>query len=292
MAGLIVVGVDGSAPAMAAVEWAAQDAARGGAALKIVHVHDTGAGVPPLSLVSPADEPGGSVAGHAREVLTAAAQRARDRAPGIEITTDLAAGKAVERLKSESERADTLVVGSRGIGGFAGLVLGSAGLGLAGHAAGPVVVVRAPSRTVHDVIVVGFDGSEHSEAALDYAFTQARRRGARLRAVYAWQPPVLSAYALGYSLVPDGLFEESADSVRRRLEPWREKHPDVELEESAVHGHPVPVLSDASRRADLVVVGSHGRGGFGSAVLGSVSHGVLHRAHCPVAVVRPRSDRR
>jgi nucleotide-binding universal stress UspA family protein len=289
MAGLIVVGVDGSAPAMAAVEWAAEDAARRDAALKIVHVHDVWAGVAPLPKVG---GPGGSATEHAREMLAAAAQRARDRAPGVEITTDLAAGTVVETLKSESERADTIVIGSRGVGGFAGLVLGSVGLALAGHAAGPVVVVRAPARTVYGMIVVGFDGSEYSEAALEYAFAQARLRGARLRAVYAWQMPTLSAYALGYSPVLEGLFEDEARTARQRLAPWREKYPDVEVEESAVCDHPVPVLSNASRQADLVVVGSRGRGGFGSAVLGSVSHGVLHRAHCPVAVVRAGQEER
>ncbi|MEU6998694.1 universal stress protein, partial [Nonomuraea sp. NPDC046570] len=81
---------------------------------------------------------------------------------------------------------------------------------------------------------------------------------------------------------------EESEAARQRLIPWRVKHPDVQMNESAVCEHPVSALAEASRTADLVVVGSRGLGGFASAVLGSVSHGILHHAHCPVAVVRPR----
>ncbi|WP_440106354.1 universal stress protein [Streptosporangium sp. H16] len=288
MTGLIVVGTDGSAPATAAVEWAAEDATRSGAALRIVYVREPWNTLILLSGIG--EEKDSTEYGH--RVLATAAQRARDRTSDIKITTALATGAVVERLKSESERADALVIGSRGIGGFAGLVLGSVGLGLAGHAAGPLVVVRAPVRTARGVIVAGFDGSEHSQAALEYAFARARQRGSRLRAVCAWQMPMLSPYALGYSPVLEGVFADKAETARRLLAPYREKYPDVTVEESIVCDHPVRVLSDASRQADLVVVGSRGLGGFGSAVLGSVSHGVLHRAHCPVAIVRPRSDER
>ncbi|GIH96299.1 universal stress protein [Planobispora siamensis] len=289
MTGLIVVGVDGSAPATAALDWASEEAARRGAALKIVHVHEPWAAATPFFRAGVADDP---AAGYGRETLEAAERRACERAPAIEITTDLATGAVVERLKAESEGADELVIGSRGLGGFAGLVLGSVGLALAGHAAVPVVVVRTAARTAHGVIVAGFDGSEHSEAALEYAFTQARLRGCRLRAVHAWQMPMVSPYALGYSPVVKGLYRDEAEVVRQYLAPWREKYPDIEVEEAAVCDHPVRALSDASRRADLVVVGSRGLGGFGAAVLGSVGHGVLHRAHCPVAVVRPREEER
>ncbi len=288
MTGLIVVGTDGSGPATAAVEWAAEDAARSGAALRIVYVREPWNALVLLSGIGEENDP----AEYGHRVLAAAAQRARDRTSDIKITTALAIGAVVERLKSESQRADALVIGSRGVGGFAGLVLGSVGLGLAGHAAGPLIVVRAPGRTAHGVIVAGFDGSEHSQAALEYAFARARWRGARLRAVCAWQMPMLSPYALGYSPVLEGVFADEAETARRLLAPYREKYPDVAVEESTVCDHPVRVLSDASRQADLVVVGSRGLGGFGSAVLGSVSHGVLHRAHCPVAVVRPRSGER
>ncbi|GAT69520.1 universal stress protein UspA [Planomonospora sphaerica] len=288
MTGQIVVGIDGSASASAAVEWAADAAGCSGAALKIVHVREPWAMTAPVVRSQGIEE---SLAGYAESLLAAAAGRARERAPGVTVTSARVTGAVAERLRTEAERAEALVIGSRGTGGFAGLVLGSVALSLAGHAVCPVVVVRAPARTVHGVIVVGFDDSGCSQAAVEYAFVQARLRRCRLRALHAWRMPLLAPYALGYAPEQEleGLFREEAEATRRHLAAWREKYPDVEVEESVVHGHPIPVLSDASREADLVVVGSHGRSGFGAVLLGSVGHGVLHRAHCPVAVVGPQT---
>ncbi|WP_031171695.1 universal stress protein [Streptosporangium roseum] len=287
MSGQIVVGVDGSAPATAALEWAADDAARKGATLKIVCVREPWAGDFPFHAA-----PGLSdvLREHCDEVLAAAAARARRRAPGIDVITDQVIGAVVERLKSESETADTLVLGSRGSGGFAGLVLGSVGMGVVGHAAGPVVIVRQAAQSVHGEIAVGYDGSAHAAAALEYAFEQARLRDARLHVVHAWHTPAFASRATAYTDLLQETFESESHVTRQRLVLWRDKHPDVSVRESILWGHPVPALTDASRSADLVVVGSRGLGNLGSALLGSVSHGLLHRAHCPVAVVRPRQE--
>ncbi|MFI7046788.1 universal stress protein [Streptosporangium sandarakinum] len=285
MTGLIVVGADGSASATAAVEWAALDAARTGAALRVVHVREPwAAAFPPAGTGLSEDVR----TRYCQDVLDAAVGRARECAPEVEVTGAVVAGAVVERLRDEAERADEVVIGNRGAGGFAELLLGSVGLGLAGHAPGPVVVVRAPARTAHGTVVVGFDGSEHSEAALGHAFAQARLRGARLRVVHGWRAPVIPSHTFDYASLLEDSFQEEVRTARQRLEPWREKYADVEVAESAVLTHPVPLLTEESRDADLVVVGARGLGGFGSAVLGSVSHGVLHHAHCPVAVVRPR----
>lgn len=289
MAGKIVVAVDGSPSATAAVEWAADDAVRKEAALKIVHVREVWAHDFPFHQVPGFNE---SLSEHCEGVVAAAADSVRERIPGIDVTTALLTGAVIEQLTNESTGADEVVLGSRGMGGFAGLVLGSVGLGVAGHAAGPVVIVRGLQQTVHDEIVVGFDGSAHSDVALEYAFDQARLRGARLRVVYAWQMAALSPFAIGYTDVIGEAFRSESEAAQQRLAPWRLKYPEVEVVDSPVCGHPIPALSDASRQADLVVLGSRGRGAFGSAVLGSVSHGVLHRAHCPVAVVRPRKQER
>ncbi|TLP60874.1 universal stress protein [Microbispora triticiradicis] len=284
MTGLVVAAVDGSKPATAALEWAADDARRRGAALRIVHVREPWAHQYPFHAVEGfADSYGEFCEG----VLAAAAERARQVAPDLEVTTELAEGTVVETLRAASAGADALVVGSRGTGGFSGLVLGSVGLGLTGHAPVPVVVVRRPHRDEYHEVVVGFDGSPHSEAALEFAFEEARARRARVHAVYAWEAPIFSPFATGYIATMREAFEEESRSARLRLAPWREKHPDVPLVESAVFGHPVPALAEASLVADLVVVGSRGLGGVRGALLGSVSHAVLHRAHCPVAVVRP-----
>lgn len=279
----VVVGFDGSEAAYRALDWAAHDAASRGLPLRIVQVRE------PWTAEHPFTAAGGrpTLTERCTAVLEAAADRARDRVPGLEVTTAMVTGAVIDRLKSESKIADTVVLGSRGMGGFAGLVLGSVGLALAGHAYGPVVIVRAPAREKSGEIVVGYDGSADAEAALEFALRHAVAEGARVRVEYAQQAPVVAAQPAGYGPVPPGGL---TGEISQRLAPWREKYPGVELVESLVVGHPVPALARASRRADLVVVGSRGLGGFASAVLGSVSHGVLHRAHCPVAVVRARGN--
>ncbi|GGL13693.1 universal stress protein [Sphaerisporangium melleum] len=285
MYGLVTVAVDGSTSALAAVDWVADDAARSGKAVRVVHVREPWAGEYPFHRVEGFDQ---SMTDYCEGVLAKAAARVAERAPGVKVTTELATGAVVERLKDESGRTDVLVLGSRGMGGFTGLVVGSVGIGLAGHAAGPVVIVRGPLGEEHGEIIVGVDGSPHSEAALEFAFEQAKLRGARLHAVHAWAMPAFSPLAAGYTDVFKDVFESATRQAGQWLAAWRQEHPEVTVAETVVCGHPTPALVEASEKADLVVVGSRGLGGFKGAVLGSVGHGVLHGAHCPVAIVRPR----
>ncbi|MFI9847034.1 universal stress protein [Nonomuraea sp. NPDC051941] len=275
MAGHIVVGVDGSAPATAAVEWAAADAQRRGLAVRIVHVCE--------------QWPHSESTEYCAGALEAAAGRARELTRSMQVTTEMLKGNVIADLIAESRSADSLAVGSRGLGGFAGMVLGSVSLGVAGHAAGPVVVVRAPSALQHDRVVVGYDGSGHSEAAMAYAIEQARARGAQLHVVSAWQVPAFASYGVTYSSLLEDIVREETHTARERVTPWRERNPDLVISDEQPCEHPVKALVDAARTADLVVVGSRGLSGFASAVLGSVSHGVLHHVSCPVAVVRPRA---
>ncbi|PZG10080.1 universal stress protein [Nonomuraea aridisoli] len=262
----IVVGYDGSAPAVAAVEWAAADARRRELDLRIVHVGE------------PTEESAG--------MLEAAAARARPLTGGLAVTTESRTGNVVGELIAASSQADTLVVGSRGLGGFTGMVAGSVSMGVAGHAHAPVVVVRGPRVVEYGRVVVGYDGSEQAEAAMEFAVEQARARLAQLHVVTAWQVPVPAPYAPAY----DDLIEEAVraelEAARARVEPWRERNPGLVITDDQPRDHPVPALTRISETADLVVVGSHGRGGLAAAVLGSVSHGVLHHVTCPVAVVR------
>ncbi|MER7134123.1 universal stress protein [Streptosporangium saharense] len=279
----VVVGTDGSPSAETAVGWAAEDAARRGGALRIVHVREDWRRGTPQELEE-------TLEGEATGVLEAAADLARGRAPGVTVTTSLETGKPVEVLRREAEGAEQLVIGSRGRGGFAGLLLGSVSLSLAGHVDTPVVVVRGEEHEERGEILVGFDGSPESEAALEYAFEEAARRGARLRALHGWQLPVMAVGSVAYTpLIEDisGTEERLATEI---LAPWRERYPGVEVRQAVLFEHPVLALNEASATADLVVVGSRGLGGFGSAVLGSVSHGVLHHAACPVAVVRAKTE--
>jgi nucleotide-binding universal stress UspA family protein len=279
MSRFVVVGVDGSKAAAVALDWAVDDAARRGLALRVVLVRQ------PWAAEHPRSGDHESRTEQCHRLLDAAADRARARSPGLETTTALVTGAVIERLRTESETADTVVIGSRGLGGFAGLVLGSAGLGLAGHTHGPLVIVRGPAHASYGEVVVGFDGSSGSDAAIAYALEQARARGARLHAIYGRPYPITAPHPAGFGpLPPDAL------DLEERLSSWRERYPEVEVVGSVVPGHPAPVLADASRSADLVVLGSRGLGGLAAAVLGSVSHAVLHRAHCPVAVI-PTPDR-
>ncbi|GGS97722.1 universal stress protein [Nonomuraea spiralis] len=271
----IVAGVDGSPSSTAAVEWAAADARRRGLPLRIVHVCEQWS-------------QGVEGSRYCAGALEAAAARARELGGDVEVSAELLAGNVIEALADESAAADSLVLGSRGMGGFAGMVLGSVGMAVAGHAAGTVVIVRGAADARHGLVVVGHDGSEGSQAAMAYAVEQARTRSARLHVVYAWQPPVVSPYWAAYSRLLADSYEEEQRMARARVTPWRGANPDIVITDEQVHGHPVAALTEASAMADLVVLGSRGLGGFSSAVLGSVSHGVLHHAHCPVAVVRPR----
>ncbi|TMR18657.1 universal stress protein [Nonomuraea zeae] len=277
MRGRIVVGTDGSASSTAAVEWAVADAQRRGLPLRIVHVCEQWSR-------------GMDSSEYCAGALEAAADRARDLSRDVEVSTEMLAGNVIEALIGESVSAESLVLGSRGLGGFAGMVLGSVGLSVAGHAVGPVVIVRGPVVVPHDQIVVGDDGSEGSRQAVAYAVEQARARHARLHVVYAWQEAVVSTYWAAYSLLLADTFQEEADAARARVAPWREANPDVVITDEQVRDHPVAALIKAAATADLAVVGSRGLGGFRSAVLGSVSHGVLHHVACPVAVVRPRGE--
>ncbi|MGW4409783.1 universal stress protein [Nonomuraea sp. NPDC004702] len=276
----IVVGVDGSVPATGAVEWAAADARRRGLDLRLVHVG-------PQWLHEANAE-------HCARLLAEAADRARALAGDVKVTTELLSGNVAGELIRESATARGVVLGSRGLGGFAGMTVGSVSLAVAGHASGPVVVVRAPAAAPaeHGRVVVGYDGSQDAQAAMEYAVEQARARGARLHVVSAWQMPVFSPYAVTYNSLIEDLMREETGAARERVVPWREANPDLVVTDEQPCAHPVTALMQAAGSADLVVVGSRGRGGFASAVLGSVSHGVLHHVTCPVAVVRPGAEER
>ncbi|MEV0628964.1 universal stress protein [Nonomuraea wenchangensis] len=277
MTGPVMVAVDGSAPAAAAVEWAAADAQQRGLALRIVHVCER-------------RPPGQDGLEPCEETLAVARDRALALTRDVEVEAALLTGDVVEALLAESASvsADSVVLGSRGLGGFAGMLLGSVGMGVAGHAAGPVVIVRETSVVRHGRVVVGDDGSEQAAAAVAYGIEQARARRVTLHLVCAWQSPVYSPYAAAFDTLTQEGYEYLTRAAAERAAAWRESDPDVRITDAQVHGHPVNALIEAGRAADLVVVGSRGRGGFASALLGSVGHAVLHRLTCPVAVVRPR----
>ncbi|SDR18684.1 universal stress protein [Thermostaphylospora chromogena] len=281
----VAVGVDGSLGSAEAVEWAVDDAVRRGLPLRIVHVADLGPyELPVRSSQTLAD----AQALNATRVLADAEMRARKRAQRLEIDTEVLNGAPVRVLREVAKRAVELVIGHRGAGGFAGALLGSVCMQVAGHAHGTVVVVRAVEETRPQEVVVGVDGSENSHPALDYAFEQARLREGALRALHAWQPPSFAFIPNLSSHELDDLRRVHQELLEEQIAPWRESHPQVGVVPDLWCAHPVEALTEASGRARLVVVGSHGRGALRGTLLGSVSRALLARAACPVAVIRPR----
>jgi nucleotide-binding universal stress UspA family protein len=281
MSDVIVVGVDGSKPGFHAVAWAADDALRMHVPLRCVCVVETWPYQVP-QVGGPEWEE--SLIANARKTLAEAEEVVRERQPAVEVSTKLMTGTPAAALREQAGDATELVVGSRGLGGFAGAVLGSVSMNVAGQVRGPVVVVKTETTTVHGEIVVGLDGSPACEPALAYAFRQAGLRGSTLRAVYAWSLPF--ALAAGFSSDFEALREAHQQVAESQLAAWRERCPQVKVIADVRCAHPVETLATAGDQADLLVVGSHGRSAIGSIVLGSVSRGVLHHARCNVAVVR------
>lgn len=279
----VVVGVDGSEGARAAVGWAADEAARRGAALRLVTAFawaaDHVVGHPGLG-----ERYREEMEAVARRDLAAAEERAA--AAGVPVTAELRVGFPIGTLAEEARHAQLLVLGSRGRGGVAGLLLGSVSAALAAHVPCPVVVVRedAPG-TTGGPVVVGIDGTSASEPATAFAFETAAARGVPLVALHSWTDLVIDPVAA--PMVDwDAVAEGERAVLEERSAGWREKFPDVVVEPQVVRDLPAHALVERSAGAQLVVVGSRGRGGAASLLLGSTSHAVLHRALCPVAVVR------
>ena len=285
----VVAGVDGSQSALAAVGWAAAEAARRRLPLRLVAAHtwpagglvgDPGLGVDPRAVLRD------MVLGN----LTAAAAAASAAASGLAVEQAEVDGDPAAVLAGESEQAELVVLGDRGLGGFTGLLLGSVAVALSARAACPVVVVRGaetdPAVPRPEPVVVGVDGSPGSTAALDFAVEAAVLRGVPLVAVHAWRDVLVDA-----TMAPlvdwDAVESDEREVLAERLAGIRTTYPDLVVRKLVVRDRPARALVDESRSAQLVVVGSRGRGGVQGLLLGSVSQQLLHHAHCPVAVVRP-----
>jgi nucleotide-binding universal stress UspA family protein len=287
----VVVGVDGSESALHAVRWAAAEAVRRGTRLRLVHAYEIPVGYPP-----------GFVDWHAlHEALAAQGRawlvRARDEveklAPGLAAEVVEVKAGAVPTLVRESAEAAVLVLGSRGLGGFTGLVVGSTAVAMAARAHCPVVVVRGPDSSTGPV-VVGVDGTPVGEAAIAFAFAEASARGADLVAVHTWTDLALeTALAGGAAALDFAPLEQQAEEVLgERLVGWQEKYPDVRITRHVSRERASRALLRHAEHAQLVVVGSRGRGGFRGLLIGSTSQHLIHHAPCVVAVVRavPEAD--
>lgn len=281
----VVAGVDGSNSAVRAVRWAAREAARRRAPLRLVAAVAAAPAMAQFAYAGAGPDPREVLLRQARTHLAHAAQATVDAAPGTEPTQELLDGFPIPRLVEESRSAQLVALGDRGLGGLTGLLLGSVAFALAAQGACPVVVVRGRTEATEGPVVVGVDGSPVSEAALAFAFEAAATRGAPLLAVHVWWDLLLDPRTLP-SLDWDAIAERERAELAERLAGWGEKYPDVAVQRLVTRDHPAQVLAEQSERAQLLVVGSRGRGALSGLLLGSVSHAVLHRAACPVAVVR------
>lgn len=281
----ILVGIDGSRSAVEAARWAAAEAARRRIGLRLV---ETFGWIPVTDDPNEEDLPPSYrdvLLDAARARLAAAAAAAGEVAAGVAVQSEVLPGYPVPRLVAESRSAQLVVVGDRGLATITGLTIGSVAAGLAAHAACPTVVVRGDGAG-GGPIVVGVDGSPTSEAALAWAFEEAAARRAPLVALHAWQDAMVDT---SVALLIDWVAEEAEQHrvLADRLAGWAAKYPDVPVERVVVLDRPAHALRERSAGAQLVVVGSRGRGGFAGAVLGSVSRSVLQHAACPVVIVRP-----
>ncbi|MFE6458038.1 universal stress protein [Streptomyces cinereoruber] len=274
----VLAGVDPRELSVAALLWAADEAARRKLGLRLVTT------VPPVHDRLPYD------AFHHRSALRTRAESAlanaedlvRELHPGLPCATELVDGAPAAVLRERAARAALVVLGSRRPNRIAEVFgEGSVALPLTACAACPVVVVRAPEPTaVHPpTLVVGVDGSASCRAAVAFAVEEASLRGARLRAVWVRPRPVLAREDADEGLA--GRRRLLAESVAGRVG----RHPEVEVVEEVVGGHPVEQLALASRSALALVVGRRGRGGYPGMRLGSTVHGLLHHAECPVVTV-------
>jgi nucleotide-binding universal stress UspA family protein len=287
----ITAGFDGTEESIAALGWAAREAVRRGLALRVVHAWRFQA----LEAVEEADPD--TQARWAREAVAAAAREIGERHPGLEVSTDALEGGPVDALVAAAADAEMLVLGSRGHGVVVGFLLGSVGQQVIVEAERPVVLVRADDKPSAEVagheIVVGQQGDpEDSAAALRFAFETAAARGATVRAVRAWTLPPLFAYSPGsLKLLDDagGLEPFEQKALAAALRPWRDRFPDVHVVEHVEMGSAGQVLLSVAGRAQLMVVGRRAHRTAVGARIGSVAHGVLHHAGCPVAVVPPAS---
>jgi nucleotide-binding universal stress UspA family protein len=283
----ITAGIDGTEESLAALGWAAREAVRRGTGLRVVHAWR----FEPYEGIDAGDRD--TQAGWARDATTETVRAVVGRHPELDVSTEVLEGAGVDVLVAAAADAELLVLGSRGHGPVVGFLLGSVGQQVIAEASRPVVLVRSGDQATAEAadreIVVGQEGDpQDSAAALRFAFETAAARGATVRAVRAWTLPPVFAYSPGSLKLLDeagGLEPYEKKALASALQPWREHFPDVPVVEHVEMGSAGQVLLSVTARAQLMVVGRRARRTAVGARIGSVAHGVLHHADCPVAVV-------
>lgn len=293
----VVVGVDGSGASLAAVKWAAKLASTRGLELEIVHGLQIaalcygGVGLAGIDVLFDAVRQDGERA------LAESRRQVEAVDKDLVVRSDMPTETPAPLLIELSRRARMVVVGATGSGGFAGMLLGTTAATLVSHAHSPVAVIRGRQGSAYvpesGPVVVGVDGSPTSEQAIAVAFEEASLRGVPLVAVHAWSDVTYEDFAGTVRIMPqwESVVEGEERLLAQRLAGWQEKYPDVEIRRELRRDRPRHALLGVSENAQLVVVGSRGRGGFTGLLLGSTSQALVQHADCPVLVVRPELAR-
>lgn len=286
----IVVGVDGSTGSEVALRWALNDAETRKAPVRIVCCHQRpvlyGWEAIPFSEGERLDR---AAEEYAHGVVAEALEHAHEIAPHIDVTGETVLGAPAGVLADLSMGAERAVVGSRQLKAFGSALLGSVGAGLSARARCPVVVVRGPSGPTPEgaAVVVGIDGSDPAEHAVEFGFDHANRHALPLSAVVCWRPdPLVTKQWQTEVPVPERAQAWISDVVAR----WKERYPSVSATGIVVQDHPVAGLVAQSAAQHLLVVRSRTRSALAGTLLGSVTQGVLHHATCPVAVIPAAVD--
>ncbi|MGV9665984.1 universal stress protein [Nocardia niigatensis] len=290
----IVVGIDDSPAAMSAVRWAAETAGARGRELLIAHGTNVNVIVGVMGTFSSVNaEVEQSIQSFGADLVTRAQDVAEKTSPGLTVRTEVSPAHPARLLIDLSATAHLMVIGGpaerRGLNR-----IGSILVSVASQAEGSVVVVRDDGSADRQSapVVVGVDGSPVSDAAVGAAFYEASVRKAPLVAVHTWSDMYLARYSgfVDTTIEAAQTTEAERALLVQRLAGWQEQYPDVQVSRDIQLAGPIDHLLSWSERAQLVVVGSRGRGGFAGMLLGSTSNALVQRASCPVMVVHPSKD--
>jgi nucleotide-binding universal stress UspA family protein len=278
----VVVAIDDKDPDLTLLRWAAGAAQSRETGLVVVHICEWQPGQhAPEPMCEGADS---TLRVGPERAVGAALDMLRTEFPGLTVSGAIGTGRPTPALLRLSEEAALIAVGSHGVGGFAGMLMGSVAGQVAEHAHCPVAVVRPTAPSAADV-VVGVDGSPEAAQALRLAIAEARHTGGTLIAVHAFRfPPVAAAYAPNPGIDIVGHRQLAEDSLTMALGAIESENPDLKIERRIESGPAARELLAAADGAAALVVGARGLGGFAGMVTGSVSQQVLRHAHCPVLV--------